>query len=40
VDNLNNSRDGKLQLPTPTFDRPDFGRTFRVGVRHRFSRGE
>ncbi len=36
ADNLNNSRDGKLQLPTPTFDRPDFGRTYRVGLRYRF----
>ncbi len=36
ADNLNNSRDGKLQLATPTFDRPDYGRTFRVGLRYRF----
>ncbi len=36
VDNLNNSRDGKLALPVPTFDRPDYGRTFRVGLRYRF----
>jgi outer membrane receptor for ferrienterochelin and colicins len=39
ADNLNNSRDGKLQLAVPTFDRPDYGRTFRVGLRYRF-RGE
>ncbi len=36
IDNFNNSRDGKLRLPVPSFDRPDFGRTFRVGLRHRF----
>ncbi len=37
ADNLNNSRDGKLQLATPSFDRPDYGRTFRVGLRYRFT---
>jgi outer membrane receptor for ferrienterochelin and colicins len=36
IDNLNNSRDAKLRLPTPTFDRPDFGRTYRIGLRYRF----
>jgi outer membrane receptor for ferrienterochelin and colicins len=36
IDNLNNSRDGKLQIATPSFDRPDYGRTFRVGLRYRF----
>jgi len=40
VDNLNDSRDGKLQLATPTFDRPDYGRTLRVGLRYRFTRAE
>lgn len=40
VDNLNNSRDGKLALATPTFDRPDYGRTFRVGLRYRFGATE
>jgi outer membrane receptor protein involved in Fe transport len=35
IDNLANSRDQKLGLPTPTFDRPDYGRTYRVGVRWR-----
>ncbi|MDX2266701.1 MAG: TonB-dependent receptor [Bryobacter sp.] len=40
VDNLNNSRDGKLALPVPTFDRPDYGRTFRVGLRYRFTHGD
>jgi outer membrane receptor protein involved in Fe transport len=38
IDNLNNSRDGKLQLAIPTFDRPDYGRTLRAGLRYRFSR--
>ncbi len=37
IDNLLDSRDRKLQLATPTFDRPDFGRTFRVGLRFRLS---
>jgi len=40
VDNLNNSRDRKLQLPTPTFDRPDIGRTWRLGLRYRFGSAE
>ena len=40
VDNLNNSRDAKLRLANPTFDRPDYGRTFRVGLRFRFGRAE
>ncbi|MCU0226016.1 MAG: TonB-dependent receptor [Bryobacterales bacterium] len=37
VDNLMDSRDRKLDNPQPTFDRPDFGRTFRVGMRFRLS---
>lgn len=36
IDNLNGSRDRKLALPTPTFDRPDYGRMYRVGLRWRF----
>jgi outer membrane receptor for ferrienterochelin and colicins len=40
IDNLNNSRDGKLQLPTPSFDRPDYGRTWRLGLRYQFLRKE
>ena len=40
VDNLNNSRDAKLRLANPTFDRPDYGRTLRVGIRYRFIRSE
>ncbi len=37
VDNLLDSRDRKLDGTQPTFDRPDFGRTFRVGMRFRLS---
>jgi outer membrane receptor for ferrienterochelin and colicins len=37
MDNMFNSRDQKLLLPQPSFDRPDFGRTFRVGMRFRLS---
>jgi outer membrane receptor for ferrienterochelin and colicins len=40
VDNLNNSRDGKLSYATPTFDRPDYGRMFRVGLRYRFTHSD
>lgn len=40
IDNLNNSRDGKLALATPTFDRPDYGRTYRIGLRYRFGGAE
>jgi outer membrane receptor for ferrienterochelin and colicins len=40
VDNLNNSRDAKLQLPVPSFDRPDYGRTVRAGLRYRFGKTE
>lgn len=40
VDNLNNSRDGKLSLANPTFDRPDFGRSYRVGLRYRFTHSD
>ena len=36
IDNLNNSRDGKLQQIPASFDRPDYGRTFRLGLRYRF----
>jgi outer membrane receptor for ferrienterochelin and colicins len=38
VDNLADSTDRKLNNPTPTFDRPDYGRTFRVGLRFSFTR--
>lgn len=40
IDNLNNSRDAKLQLPVPSFDRPDYGRTARAGLRYRFGKTE
>ena len=36
VDNLANSRDKKLDAAQPTFDRPDYGRTLRVGVQFNF----
>ena len=35
IDNFADSRDQKLTLPTPGFDRPDYGRLFRVGLRWR-----
>ncbi|MCW5966367.1 MAG: TonB-dependent receptor, partial [Bryobacterales bacterium] len=38
VDNLMDSRDRKLDSGQPAFDRPDFGRTFRLGMRFRLSR--
>lgn len=37
VDNLNNSRDRKLGNTPATFDRPDFGRTWRAGLRYQFN---
>ncbi len=39
IDNFGDSRDQKLALATPTYDRPDYGRTFRAGMRWRL-RGE
>lgn len=36
IDNMGNSRDRKLALATPTFDRPDYGRMYRAGLRYRF----
>lgn len=38
LDNFGNSRDPKLDLATPSFDRADYGRTWRAGVRYRFGR--
>ncbi|MEK7405541.1 MAG: TonB-dependent receptor [Acidobacteriota bacterium] len=38
IDNLFDSTDRKLRQPTPTFDRPDYGRTFRIGLRYSFAR--
>jgi outer membrane receptor for ferrienterochelin and colicins len=40
IDNLGDSRDQKLSLATPAFDRPDYGRTFRVGLRWQYGKGE
>ncbi len=40
IDNFGNSRDQKLGLATPTFDRPDYGRMYRVGLRWRFGMAE
>ncbi|WP_321473296.1 TonB-dependent receptor [uncultured Paludibaculum sp.] len=40
IDNFANSRDQKLGLPTPTFDRPDYGRMYRVGLRWSYGRAE
>ncbi|MBS1875000.1 MAG: TonB-dependent receptor [Acidobacteria bacterium] len=39
IDNIADSRDQKLTLATPAFDRADYGRTWRLGLRWRF-RGE
>ncbi len=38
VDNLGDSRDRKLTDAQPTFDRPDYGRTARLGVQYTFTR--
>lgn len=38
IDNLANSTDRKLNNPVPSFDRPDYGRTFRIGLRDSFTR--
>ena len=38
IDNLADSTDRKLDAGTPGFDRPDYGRTFRLGLRYAFSR--
>lgn len=35
IDNLTDNRDQKLTLAVPAFDRPDYGRTFRAGLRWR-----
>jgi outer membrane receptor for ferrienterochelin and colicins len=36
IDNLADSRDPKLNDPQPSFDRPDYGRTYRIGLRYSF----
>lgn len=33
IDNLANSRDNKLEQNPPSYDRFDYGRTFRIGIR-------
>jgi outer membrane receptor for ferrienterochelin and colicins len=38
IDNLADSRDRKLDQAQPSFDRPDYGRTFRIGLNYNFSR--
>jgi outer membrane receptor for ferrienterochelin and colicins len=40
IDNLADSRDPKLNDPQPSFDRPDYGRTFRVGLQYSFPNRE
>lgn len=36
IDNLGNSRDSLLSQNPPTYDRTDYGRTFRIGLRYTF----
>jgi outer membrane receptor for ferrienterochelin and colicins len=36
IDNLGNSRDSLLNQNPPTYDRTDYGRTFRIGMRYTF----
>ena len=38
IDNLADSTDRKLHSSTPSFDRPDYGRTLRIGLRYSFGR--
>lgn len=40
VDNLADSTDRKLRDASPSFDRPDYGRTFRAGLRFELHRAE
>ncbi len=40
IDNLADSRDQKLEQSQPSFDRPDFGRTFRIGLNYSFPHRE
>jgi outer membrane receptor for ferrienterochelin and colicins len=40
IDNLADSTDAKLNLASPSFDRPDYGRTFRIGLRYSLVRHE
>jgi len=36
IDNLADSRDSMLSQTTPSYDRTDYGRTFRIGMRYTF----
>lgn len=38
INNLNNSRDALLAQTPPTYDRTDYGRTFRIGMHYTFAR--
>jgi outer membrane receptor for ferrienterochelin and colicins len=38
VNNLADSTDAKLREASPSFDRPDYGRTFRIGLRYSLAR--
>jgi outer membrane receptor for ferrienterochelin and colicins len=40
VNNLADSTDAKLREADPSFDRPDYGRTFRIGLRYTLTRRE
>lgn len=40
INNLANSRDPKLNWAQPTFDRPDYGRTFQIGLHYTFPHRE
>lgn len=39
IDNLTNSRDPLLAQSPPIYDRTDYGRTFRIGMRYTFPQG-
>jgi len=40
IDNLANSRDPKLNDAQPSFDRPDYGRSYRIGLQYTFPNRE
>lgn len=40
INNLGNSRDPQLEWAEPTSDRPDYGRTFQIGLRYIFPHRE
>ncbi|MBI3279957.1 MAG: hypothetical protein HYZ57_08970 [Acidobacteria bacterium] len=39
IENLLGSVDRKLRDAKPAFDRPDYGRAYRAGLRYQFGRG-